>query len=194
MAGVTGPGQRHHANVEGEPEDNLARGSTAPLGDSRQFLSAQGFTIGGKQGESLVDKFVGGAELSDATIPAKDGVASVLHEAGSHAGPVAKALELFEGDVANAEKASLTAVVDGLHRPPGRPVVRRQASSAGGAVQQVGVDDLSPQMLKRAGKRLFDLDRDGGFGIVGQTMILPCPEGELGLQEQLIPGDQVALN
>jgi hypothetical protein len=48
-------------------------------------------------------------------------------------------------------------------------------------VQQVGIDRFDAQVLKRAGERLLDLDRDGSLGVVGQAVILRPPEGELGL-------------
>ena len=47
-------------------------------------------------------------------------------------------------------------------------------------------------MLERTGERLLDLDGDGGVGVVGQAVILPAPEGELGLQEQVVPRHQAA--
>ncbi len=169
-------------------------GPTVALGDPGQFRAGHRLAVGGKQGKSLVDKVVGGAELSDATIPASDGVTSVLDEAGSDACLPAQALELFEGDVADSEQADPAAVVDRFHRSPGCPVGGSQTGPLRGAVQQVGIDHLSAQMLERAGERLLDLDRDGGLGIVGQAMILPPPEGELGLQEQIIPDQRAALD
>ena len=38
--------------------------------------------------------------------------------------------------------------------------VRGQAGPLGRAVEQVGIDDLGPQVLERTGERLLDLDRD----------------------------------
>src|SRR5256885_12122271 len=48
--------------------------------------------------------------------------------------------------------------------------------------------------IERAGKRLLDLGRDGGLGVVRQAVILTAPEGELRLQEQVIPCHQTALD
>ena len=82
--------------------------------------------------------------------------------------------------------------MDGFHRPPGLPVGRGQAEPLRGAVQHVGVDDLGAQVLERAGERLLDLDarwarRDRRAG--GDPA---PPEGELGLQEQVVPRHQAA--
>lgn len=38
------------------------------------------------------------------------------------------------------------------------------------------------------------MNRNGSMRVVGQTMILPLPEGELGLQEKVLPGQQAALD
>ena len=106
-------------------------GPAVALGDPAQVGMGQRLAIGGQQREALVDQPVGGAELPDVAIPALDGVAPVLDEAGPDARLSAQELELFEGDVADAEQASPAAVVDGFHRPPGFPVGRGQTSPAG---------------------------------------------------------------
>src|SRR5947209_12620514 len=49
-------------------------------------------------------------------------------------------------------------------------------------------------MVKRAGERLLDLSWDGGLRIIRQAVILPAPEGELGLQEQIVPDHQAAFD
>ena len=82
--------------------------------------------------------------------------------------------------------------MDGFHRPPGLPVGPSQTDLLGGAVEDIGIDHRGAQMLERAGERLLDLNRDGGVSIVGQAVILATPEGELGLQEQILPDHQAA--
>jgi hypothetical protein len=64
----------------------------------------------------------------------------------------AQEVELLEGDVADAEQAGAAAGVDRFDRPPGLPVIRPQAGSPARAVEQVGVDDLDPQVLERTGE------------------------------------------
>jgi hypothetical protein len=61
-------------------------------------------------------------------------------------------------------------------------------------MQQVRINILDAQVLKRAVERLLDLDWNWGLRVVGQTMILPGAEGKLGLQEQIASGRQAALN
>ncbi len=45
-------------------------------------------------------------------------------------------------------------------------------------------------MVERAGEGLLDLGADRGVGVVGQAVVLTLTalEGELGLQEQVVPG------
>ena len=74
VGGVAGPSQRHHADVDREPEHNLADRSTVAFGDPRQFGTGQHLAIGSEQREALVNQSVGGAEIPDATIPAADGM------------------------------------------------------------------------------------------------------------------------
>ena len=64
VVGVGGPGQGHHADVEGEPEDDLADGPAVAFGDPGQFGAGQRLAVGGQQREALVDQPVGGAELA----------------------------------------------------------------------------------------------------------------------------------
>ena len=83
VIGVGGPSQRQNADIKTEPEDNLADGSIVTFGDLGQFGSSQHFAIGSQQRKSLIDNFVGGAELTDAAIPTANCVATVLDEARS---------------------------------------------------------------------------------------------------------------
>ena len=96
-------------------------------GDPGQLGTGQRLAVGGQQREALVDQPVGGAELPDVAVPAPGGVAAVLDEAGPDARLLAQALELFEGDVADAEQAGPAAVVDAPPSPatpPSRPAAR----------------------------------------------------------------------
>src|SRR5207249_5217007 len=113
-----------HPGVEREPKDNLSDGPAVPCRDSGQFGAAQYPPVRGQEGEALVDQSVLGAERPDAPVPAPGGVAPVLDEPGADARPVAQNLELFQGDITDSEQSGPAAVVDGLHRPPGRPVIR----------------------------------------------------------------------
>jgi hypothetical protein len=56
-------------------------------------------------------------------------------------------------------------------------------------MQQVRINILDAQVLKRADERLLNLGCNWGLRVVGQTMILPGAEGKLGLQEQIVSGD-----
>src|SRR5260370_3765971 len=181
VVGVGGAGQGRHADLKGEPENNLADGPAVAFGDPDQFGTGQRLAIGGEQREALVDQSVGGAELPDLKIPTPNGVASVLNDAGPDACLLPEALELFEGDVADPEQASPAAIADRFHRSPGLPVFRSQAYPLSGAVEQIGIDYLGAQMVERAGERLLDLGPDWRFRIVGQAVILRTPEGKLGL-------------
>ncbi len=145
-----GGGQGHPADVEGEPEDDLADGATVTCGDPDHLGASHCLAVGCQQGEALVDNAVGGAEGTDAAVPAPGGVTPVLDEARPDACLLGEALELFEADVADAEQTDPAAVVESFHRPPGRPVGRGQAGALAGAVQQVGVDHLGPQVPQRA--------------------------------------------
>src|SRR5262249_25679833 len=121
-------------------------------------------------------------------------VATVLYQSRPDARPLAQPLELFETDVADPEQTGAAAVVDRLHRPPGRPVVRRQASPLRRAVQHVGIDHIGSEMFEGAGEGLLYLGRDRGLGVVWQAMVLPAAEREFGLEEQVFPANQSALD
>src|SRR5262249_4926547 len=138
----------------------------------------------------LIDQSVGGAELPNRMVPALLGVAPVLDETGLDPRLTAEGLELFEGDIADAEQARAAALLDRLHRPPGFPVGRRQAGPLSWSVKQVGIDRPGAQVFERAGEGLLDLDRDGSPRVIGQTVILPPREGELRLEEKVVTGEQ----
>ena len=55
---------------------------------------------------------------------------------------MAKALELFERDIADAKRANSAAIVDILHRPPSGPIVTCQPSRIFWTMQQIGIDSL----------------------------------------------------
>ena len=61
-------------------------------------------------------------------------------------------------------------------------------------MEQVTINCCDAQVLERAGERLLDLDWDGSRGSVGQALVLSPPEGELGLQEQIVPYDETRLH
>lgn len=96
VIGVGGPSQRQNADIKTEPEDNLADGSIVTFSDLSQFGSSQHFAIGSQQRKALIDNFMSGAELADATIPTSDCIATVLDEARLDSCFVAQRLELFE--------------------------------------------------------------------------------------------------
>jgi hypothetical protein len=125
VAGVGGPGQGHHAHVEGEPEDDLGDGPVAVSCDAGQLGTGQRLAVGGQQREALVDQPVGGAERADVAVPSPGGVAPVLDEAGPDPRLPAEAVELFERDVADPSRRA-------------RPLswmasIARQASRSAGA-------------------------------------------------------------
>jgi hypothetical protein len=190
MRGVGGPGKGQYADIEGEPENDLADGPTVAFGHSNHFVVCRHVAVGRQQRETLIDRPVSGTELADAAIPTPGGVTSVLNEAGPNPRVGAKAPELFEGHVADAEKAHPAARVNRFHGAPGRPVVGTKPRPARRAVKYVGIDDVGPQMLERAPERLRNLIRYGGVGVIGQAMILPTAVCELGLKEQIIPRHQ----
>src|SRR5439155_6999125 len=97
---------------EGEAKDDLGGRATVAAGDVEQFGMGQRRAVGGQQGEALIDQVMGGAEFSDAAIPASDGIAAVLDKTGADACLLAQALELLEAHVADAEEASAAAVVN----------------------------------------------------------------------------------
>src|ERR1051325_8415519 len=105
MVRVGGSGQRHHADIESEPEHDLADRSAVASGDPGHYGMGQHLAIGREQREALVDQPIDSAELPDAPVPAAHGIATVLNEAGPDARLLTKALELFQGNVANAEQA-----------------------------------------------------------------------------------------
>jgi len=70
VAGVGGPGERHHAGVEDEAKDDLADGPAVALSDAGQCGTAHDHAVGGEKREALVNQAVGGAECPDAAIPA----------------------------------------------------------------------------------------------------------------------------
>src|SRR5580704_13330208 len=98
VAGVGGPGERHHAGVEGEAKNDLADGPAVAVSDAGQFGTAHDLAVGGEKRKALVDLAVGGAELPDAAIPAHCRVTAVLDNAGPHACLPAQGLELLERD------------------------------------------------------------------------------------------------
>ena len=49
VAGVVGPRQRYHADVEGEPENDLADVSTMLFGNLGQFRAGHHLAVGGQQ-------------------------------------------------------------------------------------------------------------------------------------------------
>src|SRR6186713_383882 len=49
-------------------------------------------------------------------------------------------------------------------------------------------------MLQRTGKRLLDLRRNWSHRVIGEAMILAVLKGVLGLQEEILPLDQAALD
>ena len=57
-------------------------------------------------------------------------------------------------------------------------------------MQNIGIDDLGAEVLQRTGERLHDLGGDGRPLVVGQAIILPVPEGEFGLEEQIFTLNQ----
>ena len=142
VLGVGGPGKGHHADIDGEPKNDLADGATVAFGHSNQFAVGRHLTICREQRETLIDHSVGGTELADTAVPTPGGVTSVLNEAGPNPRLLAKTLELFEGHVADAEQARPTARVNSFHGAPGRPVVRTQTRPTRGAVKHIGVDDV----------------------------------------------------
>ena len=180
---VSGAGQGDHAHVEGEPKDDLADGPAVAISDADQLGMGQHFAIGGQEREALIEQSIRGAELPNVAVPALLGVAPVLDKAGPDSVPGGRGPNLLKGDIADAEETGPAALLDGLHRPPGLPVGRRQSDPLGWAMEQEGIDHLDAQVLERAGERLLDLDRDGCLGVVGQAVILPPPESELGLKE-----------
>src|SRR5436305_13808612 len=103
---------------------NLGEVPAVAPGDPGQLGAGERRAVGGQQGEALVDQPVGGAELPDAAVPAPGAVAAVLDEVRPDARAPAQELELFEGDVADAEQAGPAAAVDGFHGPPGPAVGR----------------------------------------------------------------------
>ena len=142
VLGVGGPGKGHHADIDGEPENDLAGGPTVAFGHSNQLAVGRHLAIGREQRETLIDHSVGGAELADTAAPTLGGVTSVLNEAGPNPRLLVKTLELFESDVADAEQARPAARVNRFHGAPGRPVIRTQTRPARRAVKHIGVDDV----------------------------------------------------
>jgi hypothetical protein len=99
VADVGGAGQGYHAHVEGEPEDDLANGSSMTFRDSGQLSMSQHSAIGSQQREALIENSVRSAELTNVTVPAPLGVAPVLDEAWPDLCLTTKGLKLLEGDV-----------------------------------------------------------------------------------------------
>src|SRR5579862_26377 len=192
MVGVGGSGQSHHANIESEAEDNLANGPTVALGDEGHFGASQHLTIGRQQRKTLVNYVICSAELADATIPTSGGVTAILHKSRANTRLLAKRLELFQRDIADTEHADEALLVDGFHRAPRGPIVGSQTDALAGTVQHKGVNSVGAKMFQGTFERLLDLERDRGFGIVRQAMILAALKGEFGLKEKIVAHHQTA--
>src|SRR5579875_454593 len=67
---VRGPGQRHHADIESEPENNLADRSAVALGNASQLRMGQDRTVRGEEGKTLINEAIGGTERAYIPIPA----------------------------------------------------------------------------------------------------------------------------
>jgi hypothetical protein len=59
-------------------------------------------------------------------------------------------------------------------------------------VQHVRVEVVRPEVLERARERLRNLVTDARLAIVGQPVILPVDEGELGLEKEALAAELAA--
>ena len=57
-------------------------------------------------------------------------------------------------------------------------------------MQDVGVDHVRTEVFERTRERLGDLGGDRGGRVVRQAVVLPAAGRELGLEEQLLAGDE----
>ena len=57
-------------------------------------------------------------------------------------------------------------------------------------MQHVAVDVAGAEMVERTGHRLRDLNGKGGFGIVGQAVVLTGLIGKFCLQKKIVARDQ----
>ena len=135
-------------------------------GDAGNHGVSQNVAVSGEEREALIDDPLSVTVIAKLAIPTTVGVAADLGESRWDFGFAAEGLQLGEREIADADEPHLSAVMQRFHRPPGGPVSGGQAGGLARAVQQVGVDHVGPQVRKRAGERLLDLDTDGSCGIV----------------------------
>ena len=158
------------------------------LGDLAQGRRLELASVGREQRKPLVDDAVVATQRTHAAVPARAGVTSVLNERDGNRRDPDQARELIERDVADAEQAHATVAHQRFHRGPHLAIGLAQPAARGGAMQHVRIDGARLQVLERTLEGLPNLGREVRSWIVGEPVILPVDEGELGLEEQRLAG------
>lgn len=122
MLGIRRAREQHHLYIESEPEHDLVHGTLMAFGDPLHFRIGERRAIRGEQRESLIGDLVGHAQITHFAIPATLGITSILDKGWAHTGGLAKSIELFACDVAYAQEAHSSPIVNCLHRSPSFPI------------------------------------------------------------------------
>ncbi len=190
MSGIARSGNRQHAAFQGIAEDHLGRRLAVTTGQILHIGVVQHLPVRCQQREPLIDNAIGGAEIAHVTVPVPRRVATDLGEARFEPGNLFVHLQLFQRDITDPDMPDHARVVQGLHRLPGVKISGGEPFSHRRPVQDKTVDLAHPQMFPRGCKGLLDLFTHRRLWVIRQSLVLPAKMGELGLDEDILAGDQ----
>src|SRR5262245_7824704 len=140
------------------------------------------FRICGKQRKSLVNDVTFLAELPHRPIPTQPSETAILHKRWS----LGHLLQVTKMDIAHPEHASPPCVPFLSHGFPDFRIILSPAVSGGRTMQNVAVDVIRTEVLKRTRHGLSHLCAERRAGIIGQPMVLTRAIGELRLKKQFV--------
>jgi hypothetical protein len=98
-------------------------------------------------------------------------------------------LKVREGNIAHAESFAATGIALATHGIPDLRVGLGPSVTGGWPMEHIAVNVIGSKMFERTSHGLCDLIGKAGCGIVGETMVLAAPIGELGLKEKVLAFD-----
>src|ERR1019366_499048 len=186
MLDVRRSGQRKHAHLVREAEDDLRGGLPDAGGEAEKSGMLELPAVGGEQGKALVHDPLRAAEGTNCAVPPEAREAAVLDECRRDDRVRPQLLELVQSNVADSEESRSSGRLQLLHRPPHFTVARGETAAARGSVKNVRIDRIDLQMLERASEGLANLTGRNRARIVRQAVVLSAGVGELGLKEHLV--------